>query len=162
MALKTDGTIWGWGLNDYGGLGQNNLTAYSSPVQIGSGTNWVNIANGSRMKPAVNTSDEFWVWGRNEGGQLGQNSKVQVSSPIQIPGTNWALITLGHFNDSHYSQAVKTDGTLWAWGYNPYGTLGQNNTTAYSSPIQIGTDTTWNTTVRGNANVQHTFYNLRS
>jgi alpha-tubulin suppressor-like RCC1 family protein len=162
MALKTDGTIWAWGLNDYGGLAQNNTTNYSSPVQIGSGTNWVNIANGSRMKGAVNTSGELWVWGRNEAGQLGQNSKVQVSSPIQIPGTNWALITLGHFNDSHYSQAVKTDGTLWAWGYNPYGTLGHNNLIQYSSPVQIGTDTTWNTTVQGNANVQHSFFNLKS
>jgi alpha-tubulin suppressor-like RCC1 family protein len=167
MALKTDGTIWGWGSNTYGCLGLNQAAAQlprvSSPVQlVGSTSNWVTISNGVRIKGAVNTSGELWVWGRNETGQLGQNNNIQYSSAVQIPGINWSYMIVGNYNDGQYVQAVKTDGTLWAWGRNTHGNLGLNNTTQYSSPIQVGSDTDWNTTVRGHAANSLQFYNFKS
>jgi len=142
-AIKTDGTLWAWGGNvGSGQLGQNNLTKYSSPVQI-PGTTWNHTWAGADNTFATKTDGTLWGIGRNDSGQLAQNDTVQRSSPIQIPGT-WAIgsnnqIGIGYFRVA----ATKTDGTLWAWGNNSQGQLGQNSTTTYSSPIQVGSDTTW-------------------
>ena len=88
MATKTDETLWALGGNDSGQLGQNNLTNYSSPVQI-PGTSW-NFANaGYRNSFGIKTDGTLWAWGDNGNGQLGQNNRTQYSSPIQIPGTQW-------------------------------------------------------------------------
>tara|TARA_R100001082_G_scaffold58148_1_gene32222 strand:- start:53 stop:1285 length:1233 start_codon:yes stop_codon:yes gene_type:complete len=137
--VKTDGTLWMSGRNHGGvdgSLGQNNVTQYSSPVQI-PGTNWAygagKVAGGDFGCIALRTDGTLWVWGRNSSGELGQNDTAARSSPVQVPGTNWALIEPGYVNN----YAIKTDGTLWGWGDNRHGTLGQNNRTYYSSPVQI-------------------------
>jgi alpha-tubulin suppressor-like RCC1 family protein len=125
LATKTDGTLWGWGNNQFGKLGQNNRTYYSSPVQI-PGTTWSSISGESF---AIKTDGTLWSWGYNTQGQLGQNNRIQYSSPVQIPGTDWDY--------TYETSAIKTDGTLWVWGRNDKGQLGQNNRTYYSSPVQI-------------------------
>ena len=143
IASKTDGTLWGWGKNEYGVLGQNNAFpagCVSSRVQI-PGTNWDEISAGHNHAKATKTDGTLWVWGRNRIAafgipSLGENDR---SSPVQVPGTNWDKIT----SFGYSSGATKTDGTLWAWGYNTDGQLGQNNTTTYSSPIQVGSGTDW-------------------
>ena len=162
MALKTDGTIWGWGINDQGGLAQNSTSApsYSSPVQIGDKTNWASIANGERNKGAVNTSGELWMWGFNENGTLGQNNRTYYSSPVQIPGTNWAHLQIGFNLQGKYAMASKTDGTLWSWGNSTQGQIGNNAVVQYSSPVQI--PGTWNTTRQGIAVNNASKYALRS
>ena len=146
MALKTDGTIWAMGDNQFGSLGQNSLVKYSSPVQIGDQTNWVSISTGNGAQAAVNTSGQLWVWGNNVEGNLGQNNVIKYSSPVQIPGTNWAHCNIG--DGEKRFLATKTDGTLWTWGDGMQGQMGNStagNNSHYSSPIQIpGTD--WNTT----------------
>jgi len=139
ITTKTDGTLWAWGINNRGQLGQNNITNYSSPVQVGSDTTWDYVDGGGGQVLAIKTDGTGWVWGRNYMGQLGlnQTSYDGYSSPVQLPGT-WSK-----FKASKYeSFGTKTDGTLWAWGYNSQGILGQNNRTAYSSPTQIP-GTTW-------------------
>ena len=142
--VKSDGTLWVWGRNWRGGLGQNNLTSYSSPVQI-PGTNWSYIANGGSTMFGLKTNGELWGWGRQWGGALGQNQgeagdTYSYSSPVQIPGTNWANIG----SDGGYCLAVRTDGTLWSWGYQNRGTLGQNTQNiCLSSPVQVGGGTDW-------------------
>jgi alpha-tubulin suppressor-like RCC1 family protein len=165
MALKTDGTIWGWGINDQGGLAQNNTNSgYSSPVQIGDKTNWASIGNGSRNKGAINTSGELWMWGFNEEGTLGQNSRTYYSSPVQVPGTNWAHLDIGAGLQGKMVQAFKTDGTLWAWGDGGQGQMGNNtngNPAHYSSPVQIP-GTTWSTTRQGIAVNNYSMYALKS
>ena len=145
-AIKTDGTLWVWGRNWRGELGLNNLSKYSSPVQL-PGT-WSKLTLGQSMA-GIKTNGELWAWGRQWGGSLGQNQggnndNYSYSSPVQIPGTTWANV--GTTGSSMI--AVKTNGTLWSWGYNTRGQLGQNNTTQYSSPIQVGSDTTWSTTAK--------------
>jgi alpha-tubulin suppressor-like RCC1 family protein len=140
LAIKTDGTLWSWGQNSLGQLGQNNITPYSSPVQI-PGTTWSSISAGNNYALATKTDGTLWSWGRGIEGQLGQNTSgtgTYVSSPVQVPGTTWSSISAG----VELSLATKTDGTLWAWGNNNYGELGQNNITRYSSPVQIP-GTTW-------------------
>ena len=85
----------------------------------------------------------LWAWGYNEFGQLGQSeaSGIKRDSPTQMPGTNWKLVA-GSGNGPRHQLAIKTDGTLWAWGRNEHGQLGLGNKTYYSSPVQIP-GTTW-------------------
>ena len=87
------------------------------------------------------------IWGNNASGALGLNAPedARQSSPVQVPGTTWYRVTGG---SSHSHIATKTDGTLWAFGNNYAGTLGQNNLTQYSSPVQIP-GTTWVITGNG-------------
>jgi YD repeat-containing protein len=142
MALKTDGTMWSWGEGSYGYLGLGNTTSYSSPKQIGALTTWAQISmGGGRAGFAIKTDGTLWSWGRNDnGGSLGLGNLTNYSSPKQIGAlTNWSKISAGNF----YTVALKTDGTMWAWGTNNSGQLGQGNTTDRSSPVQIGALTTW-------------------
>ena len=143
VALKTDSTIWTWGRDQFGMLGQNTLNINkSSPTQVGAGTDWYKIASGSYHMGAIKTNGTLWLWGSNDQGQLGQNNKVYVSSPVQVGAlTTWASLTCGRA----ITMAVKTDGTLWAWGRNGGGSLGINNTIPRSSPVQVGSQTNWKT-----------------
>ena len=139
--VKTDGTLWTIGGNTVGALGQNNTTSRSSPVQI-PGTTWSKIASSGTGLAAIKTDGTMWSWGQNNHGQVGNNTQSPgYSSPVQIPGTTWVDVSTAHYA----YLATKTDGTLWSWGYNSpnYGTLGHNNKTSYSSPVQIGIDTGW-------------------
>ena len=148
LAVKTDGTLWGWGQNTNGELGQNNRTDYSSPRQVGSDTTWVNVGGNRDGYHMVKTDGTLWAVGKNGSGSFGTNQSEstlgRVSSPVQIPGTTWNG-SLGNRSISggyEYALILKTDGTLWGMGHNGTGYLAQGNTTQYSSPIQIP-GTTW-------------------
>ena len=139
--VKTDGTLWTWGANTNGELGLNSRgTSYSSPVQVGSGTDWSKVFMGSEKMGAIKTDGTLWTWGNNYGGTLGQNApdNNKRSSPVQVPGTTWSDASMSYSN----VLATKTDNTMWGWGKNNVGNLGQNNRTDYSSPVQI-TGTPW-------------------
>ena len=143
LALKTDGTLWAWGYNGYGSLGQNNRTDYSSPKQI-PGTTWSVIDVGELSMAAIKTDGTLWSWGGGTYGQLGHNQgapSCKYSSPVQVgSGSDWSDVAIDWKMNSY---AIKTDGTLWGWGWNQYGDIGSNNTTKYSSPVQIGSETDW-------------------
>ena len=137
IATKTDDTLWSWGYNGYGVLGDGTRIDRSSPVQI-PGTSWSDIELGCDHALAKKTDGTLWAWGRNQFGQLGNNFQVAFSeaprsSPVQIPGNNWNIIAAGVL----ISAATKTDGTLWIWGYNNQGRLGDGTRTYRSSPVQI-------------------------
>ena len=142
-AIKTDGTLWLWGYNAYGQLGDNSITPKSSPVQtISGGTNWKSVAGGAFHTAAIKTDGTLWTWGLNTNGQLGVNSITPKSSPVQTVagGTNWKSVAGGYA----HTAAIKTDGTLWTWGYNAYGNLGDNTTINKSSPVQtVAGGTNW-------------------
>ena len=117
-AIKTDGTLWTWGLNNYYQLGDGTFTIRSSPVQIGTLTTWASIAAGYRHMMAIKTDGTLWTWGYNAYGELGLGDIVHRSSPVQVGAlTTWSKVSAGVY----YSLAVKTDGTLWAWGNNDNG-----------------------------------------
>ena len=141
IATKTDGALWSWGENTSGQAGQNNLIEYSSPIQVGTDTTWGDALATNTCSAGIKTDGTLWACGYNAEGQLGQNDRNSRSSPTQIPGTTWSRIETGQSGQEF--KAIKTDGTLWSWGYNNYGQLGQNNITKYSSPVQIGTGTAW-------------------
>ena len=148
MAVKTDGTLWAWGYNEQGELGQNNRTSYSSPTQIGSDTTWAAVGGNRGGYHIVKTDGTLWVVGKNGTGSFGTNQSestlARVSSPVQIPGTTWTgtLGIRGVTGGYEFAGAVKTDGTLWMWGNNGTGYLGLGNNTSYSSPVQVP-GTTW-------------------
>ena len=130
--LKTDGTLWTWGLNNNGMLGQNEDIRRSSPVQV-PGTTWKHISFSHYNLLATKTDGTLWGWGPNESGQLAQNALNPggISSPVQIPGNTWSIV-------GGVGAATKTDGTLWTWGGdNAPGKLGLNDRINRSSPTQV-------------------------
>jgi alpha-tubulin suppressor-like RCC1 family protein len=132
-ARRTDGTLWAWGYNNYGQV-DSTITQRSSPIQI-PGTTWNEVSAGSYHALARRTDGTLWGWGYNGYGNLAQNNTVAYSSPVQIPGTTWNSIGKGEFGLNNL--ATKTDGTMWAWGYNLVGGLGDGTTINRSSPVQI-------------------------
>ena len=139
-AVKTDGTLWTWGSNRQGQLGSGTVTRRSSPVQVGALTDWKQVSCGAYHMAAVRTNGTLYVWGYNTDGQLGDGTVVAKSSPIQVGLlTNWKQVAAGY----DYTVAVKTDGTLWAWGNGDDGRLGDGTITSRSSPVQIGALTNW-------------------
>jgi len=142
-AIKTDGTLWTWGSGSFGVLGNNSAISRSSPIQtISAGTNWSQVAAGYNHMAAVKTDGTLWLWGRNNYGQLGDSTFNDRSSPIQtVAGdTTWRVVSAGN---NGITGSIKTDGTLWTWGRNSYGALGDNTTTTRNSPVQTsrgGTD----------------------
>ena len=154
QAIKTDGSLWGWGANDTGLLGLNtrNPTGLSSPTQVGTDTTWDKVTTGAvnAFAFATKTDGSLWVSGYNNYGQLGQNNPTNShrSSPVQIPGT-WSKA--GGLDDAVIG--LKTNGTLWGWGRIVQGNLGLNEGgnpgVSLSSPTQIGTNTNWESIVVG-------------
>jgi len=135
-AIKTDGTLWMWGNNYHGQLGDNTRIHRSSPVQtIAAGTNWKQVASGAQsFTAAVKTDGTLWCWGRGDRGQLGDNNTIKKSSPVQTVagGNNWRQVSAG----GYFTAAIKTDNTLWTWGSNDQGQLGDNTVAQRNSPVQ--------------------------
>jgi alpha-tubulin suppressor-like RCC1 family protein len=145
LGIKTDGSLWSWGLNSSGQLGLNNTSTTNSPVQVGTLTNWLSVAAGRNHTIAVKSDGTLWAWGGNSAaGELGDGTSVGKSSPIQIGTlTDWSKVSVG-FQTSH---VVKTDGTLWGWGQNAGGKIGDGTLVSKNSPVQVGTLTNWLTVV---------------
>jgi len=144
LAVKTDGTLWAWGYNLYGQLGDGSTTTRSSPVQVGTATNWSAVAAGYYHSVALKSDGTLWAWGYNADGENGQgtsDSGTTHTSPAQIGSvTTWNSIVSG----SYHILAQRSDGSLWAWGHNSYGQVGNASTSTVTAPVQIGTATTWN------------------
>ena len=147
-AIKTDGSLWLWGANNLNALGDNTAINRSSPVQtISGGTNWRSVNCGDNYTAAIKTDGSLWTWGRNNSGQLGDNTAVvfSKSSPVQTisGGTNWRSVGISGGSSTH-TVAIKTDGSLWLWGLNNSGNLGDNTAISRSSPVQtISGGTNW-------------------
>jgi alpha-tubulin suppressor-like RCC1 family protein len=147
LCTKTDGTLWTWGEGGSGELGLGGLTNRSSPVQIGSLTNWSVPTVAASWSLCTKTDGTLWAWGDNRHGCLGLGTaylypvNTRRSSPTQVGSlTNWAI----PFNtNGSQSGCLKTDGTLWVWGRNLNGSSGLGDTVERSSPVQVGTLTTW-------------------
>ena len=131
-AIKTDGSLWTWGRNSYGQLGTNDTNTRTTPVTtfVG-GTTWKSVAGGRDHIAAIKTDGSLWVWGRgtvsdSRMGGLGLNTdSTNKSTPVTTfaGGNNWKSVACG----DGWTAAIKTDGTLWTWGYNHFqGFLGIN------------------------------------
>jgi alpha-tubulin suppressor-like RCC1 family protein len=143
LAIKTDGTLWSWGLNNYGQLGLDDNVNRSSPTQISSeNTIWASISSYGNHSAAIKLDGTLWTWGKGSSGNLGNNDTKSVSSPIQTltSGNSWKNISTG----CDFTSAIKTDGTLWGWGLNNFGSLANNSAINHSSPVQtVSAGTNW-------------------
>lgn len=158
-AIKNDGTLWTWGDNLYGQLGDDSEEARSSPVQTAAGgSNWAQVSCSKWNIAAVKTDGTLWIWGSNYAGVLANGEsyledRYDRSSPVQTicGGNNWSQVSVGQCNGA----AVKTDGTLWTWGFD-LGQLGIGefvSSAPLTSPVQTslgGTD--WESVSVGGGN----------
>jgi len=145
LALKSDGSVWAWGYNGNGELGDNTTTQRNTPIQV-HGPNNVGFLSG--MSAVVATDGDshslksdgtVWNWGYNGNGNLGDNTTTVRRTPVEVHGPGNVGYLTGIIQlaggDSH-SLALKSDGTIWAWGNNIYGELGDGTTTLRSTPVQ--------------------------
>ncbi|RXM50598.1 MULTISPECIES: RCC1 domain-containing protein [unclassified Chryseobacterium] len=148
VGVKDDGTLWAWGSNQYGQLGDGTSVNRNAPIQIGSANNWVKVVTGFYYTVAIKTDGTLWAWGDNSYGQLGDGTKINKFTPTQIgTATNWKSISAG----SNHTVAIKTNGTLWSWGQNNSGQLGDGTTVDKYVPTQIGAASDWGSIGSGNS-----------
>jgi alpha-tubulin suppressor-like RCC1 family protein len=145
-AIKSNGTLWMWGTNTYGQIGNGLTATVNTPIQVGTATNWVSFgasAGGyyTAATYAVQSDGSLWAWGLNTSGQLGDGTLVSKHVPTQVNVTDNVIANMS--SGSFHIVAVKTDGTLLSWGLNSKGQVGNGTTTNQSAPVQIGTDNNW-------------------
>lgn len=135
-AIRSDGTLWAWGSNAAGQLGDGTGTTRSSPIQIGT-SSWIAVSSNGSTTAAIRVDGMLFAWGDNVFGELGDNTVVGKLSPVQIGTSSWSIISVG---GGWSMSAITIDGRLFTWGYNAAaGRLGDGTTVNRSSPVQIGT-----------------------
>lgn len=151
IARQTDKTVWVWGSNAKGQLGNGttSATATSAPIALPGTASWVSIAAGGQHSLAVRADGALFAWGANDFGQVGSGSSFsEVSAPAQVlvePDATakinfkWDKVAGGAF----HTLAIMTDGSLWAWGLNADGQLGNDTTDDAKVPQRIGPDNDW-------------------
>lgn len=134
LAVMSDGTVWTWGRNSDGELGNGTTTASSTPVQAIGLTGVIAVAGGQFHSLALKSDGTVWAWGYNVNGQLGDGTRTSRSTPVQVVGPSGVVAIAA--GQSH-SVALESDGTVWAWGLNSDGQLGDGTTTQRLTPIQV-------------------------
>jgi len=145
FAIKSNGTIWGWGSNPSSIIvfGSSTYTV-STPTQVGTDTDWGTMSVGGQHILAQKTDSTLWSWGGGTGLGVGGTPTV-TNTPQQISTDKWVSFSASGSS----SFGIKEDGTLWAWGNNGNGRLGDGTTIDRLIPTQIGTDTNWKTVKAG-------------
>ena len=132
--LKADGTVWSWGANDAGQLGDGTTTASHTPVQTQNLENVIAVTAGSGYTVALRHGGTVWSWGRNVRGQLGDGTTTNRYTPVQVQNLRDIIsISAG----AEFTTALRANGTVWSWGMNNDGQLGDGTTTARNIPVQV-------------------------
>lgn len=142
LAIKSDGTLWGWGQNsNLLGLGLGNLANQNLPIQIGTANDWMTVSAGTIHSLAIKTNGTLWSWGNGQFGQLGNGLFNSATPNVTQVGTatDWLKVSAGN----RFSLAIKNTGTLWSWGWNFTGQLGNNTVVDLNLPTQVGTANNW-------------------
>jgi alpha-tubulin suppressor-like RCC1 family protein len=141
VALKADGTLWTWGRNTYGQLGDGTTIDRTTPIQESThAANWNEISAGRYHTVAIKSNGTLWSWGWNKHNRLGQDLDEEIKEQM-VPAqentyaSNWLYASAG----SNHTVAIKIDGTLWGWGNNYFGNLGDGTNTEISQAIQEAT-----------------------
>lgn len=147
--IRSDGTLWCWGSNANGQLGDGTLIARTYPVRVGTGSDWSFVATGNTHTCATRTDGTLWCWGNNSSGRLGDGTSTQRTTPTRIgTASDWFTVAAGNT----HTCAIKTTGTLWCWGANSNYQLGLGDTATRTSPVQVGSVNTWSAVVATSSN----------
>lgn len=143
MAIHEDGTLWAWGSNTYGQLGNPTVSMYSpqlTPLQVGT-EKWMKVAMRSSSCIGIQVDGSLWLWGNNDSGQLAKDPEevATLNSPKQYGTDRWLDCASGFY----HSVALKADGTIWAWGKNNKNQVNELDVSLQIEPIQVGTDADW-------------------
>ena len=131
---KSDGSVWAWGANDSGQLGDGTWDNSNIPVEVSGLKKVIAVAAGYSHSVAVKSDGTVWAWGANWSGQLGDGSWGNSNTPVKVSGlTDVIAVAAG----SYHTAAVKSDGTVWAWGANWYGQLGDGTSDNSNTPVEI-------------------------
>ncbi len=134
IMAKADGTVWTWGGNYEGQIGNGTTTPRQTPAQISGISGMVAVAAGYYHSVALKSDGTVWAWGRNIFGQLGDGTTTQRLAPVQVAGISGVTAIAGSENSTY---ALKSDGTVWAWGLNNEGQLGDGTRTDRYSPVPV-------------------------
>ena len=140
-AVRLNGTLWTWGKGTYGVLGDGTTVAKSSPISVlGGFTDWCQVASGHKQTVALRTNGTIWSWGTPESlaGALGDGTTVAKSSPVSVIGgfTDWCGVSTTQTTTPSMI-AIRTNGTIWTWGRNDSGQLGDGTVVAKCSPVSV-------------------------
>ncbi|HEW98585.1 MAG: RCC1 repeat- and reductase domain-containing protein [Candidatus Parabeggiatoa sp. nov. 3] len=133
LAVKKEGTVWTWGYNRYGQLGDGTITMRSAPAKVNSLSDVVKIAAGSSHSLALTSDGTLWAWGYNKNGELGDGTSQKKLEPVQIKIDEVIDISAGQ----NHTIALKSDGSVWTWGHNAHGELGNATTEKSTTPGEI-------------------------
>lgn len=135
LAVKRDGSVWAWGANGYGQLGNGTTAISNRPHQVPNISNARSVAGGLEHSLLLKKDGSVWAWGNNFFGQLGNGSNDDRSSvPVQVQGLSSVIdISAGQ----HHSLAVLLNGTAWSWGHGQWGQLGNGNNVNVRAPVQV-------------------------
>lgn len=141
LAIRGDGSMWGWGRNFNGELGDGTITERDLPIAVFAPETWSAVAEGDYHTVAIRTDGTLWGWGSDFFGQLGNgaNTPKQLVKTQVAPATTWRAVAAGQ----NHTIAIRSDGTLWSWGYNASGQLGIGSTVDTNVPVQVGAGTNW-------------------
>lgn len=140
FAIQSNGSLWAWGRNNIGQLGDGTMTDRHEPVQIGTGTDWEATTASNQESIALRTDGTLWGWGKNSSGFLGRPAPSPALNPVRVGSdSDWALIAAG---STHFA-AKKNDGSLWTWGINDKGQLGNGAPSSATIPMAIAPGSRW-------------------
>jgi alpha-tubulin suppressor-like RCC1 family protein len=130
-----DGTVWCWGYNENGRLGDGTWDSKNTPVQVSGLTDVIEVSAQGRHTCALKSDGTAWCWGYNGHGQLGDgNWDTSAHTPVQVANlTDIVVISAG----ANHTCALKSDGTAWCWGFNEDGRLGDGTYDSKNTPVQV-------------------------
>jgi alpha-tubulin suppressor-like RCC1 family protein len=141
--IQRDHTLWCWGMNFSGQLGQGDQQLRNVPTQVGSDADWATVGLGAYDTCGIRLDHSLWCWGDNQHGQLGLGDAGEGTDrliPTRVGAdTDWARVEASYW----HTCAVRLDHTGWCWGFNPFGELGLGDTIDRFVPTQVGADGNW-------------------